>query len=257
MSYYDSLSKLEIDLKEYCFLMESTDKYSDKFKVYIPKLMPLFNVDEQLKVWKENFINDIFVNADECKITYINNISLQNFLTIYRKRNSWFKFHPSMFEKGTRLLCEIPEKNIRHIRIVDDEFNVDKAKLSKEVFVRNPSFEILDKISIGDIVKVSYVKFIRTTINSVDSSTELDSEGINEINFYLNLSTEEIDSERRFVNKLEMFVGDGQVMSKHEWGLVVSVDGVNRHITPDRVIGFHKKPGEYYSYFEDSYNGGA
>ena len=270
MSYYDSLSRIEVSMREYCFLMEDTNKYANDFKVYLPVLMPLFNMEDDVKTWKETFSKEIFLNAPECKVEVTPSMKLQNYLSVHRKRNSWFKMHPDIFNKGTRLLCEIPEKNIRHIRILDDDFDVSRVSKTSSVFVRNPSFEILDKINVGDTVRVSYPIYTRV-LSSTVIDNELAPEGLNANNFTFEHGSggdESVDfldfvpsgpvkPTRKYCNILSMEAGTGTVISSHEWGLVVSVGGVSRHITPDRILGFNKNAGEYYSYYEDSFNGGA
>jgi hypothetical protein len=267
-SFFDSLEDYKLEKREYCFLMEDSDKYSETFKVYFPKVMPFFNMKEAVKTWKDYYEPTVFVNDAQClPTTYGNYITLQNYMTINRKRNSWFKFHPSVFKKGTRLLCELPEQNIRHIRLLDDEFNVDQAdKETGKSFIRNPSFEILDKINSGDTVQVAYPIYLRIPVQDVEPEMELDSTGTNTLDFDLHYSyitdyTGEsiyatIDSQRTQSNILRMDVSNGTVVSKHDWGLIVEILGVNRHITPDRILGFYKNPGEYNSYYEDSNIGG-
>ena len=288
MDYFNSLDKIEVALREYCFLMEDSDKYSDTFKVYMPTIMPLFNMNDKVKTWKDTYNKGIFLNDPACKVNTDNSMELQNYITVRRKRNSWFKYHPSTFAKGTRLLCELPEKNIRHIRLLDDDFNVDKVTSSKDVFVRNPAFEILDKIKAGDTVKVSYWKYTFSPISAYPGmdSIELDEEGIDDDSFeyeaivkYFNVpplasvdpaspalpaefSSDDVESvavlsNRKYYRSRSMVVGEATVSSVNDWGLVVTIDGMLKHILPDQILGFSKKAGEYYSYYEDNYNGGA
>jgi hypothetical protein len=286
--YFKSLDRIDISLREYCFLMENTNKYSDTFKVYMPTLMPLFNMSEKVKTVKENYNKEIFANDPACKLSGLVSVETQNYITVRRKRNSWFKFHPSTFDKGTRLLCEIPEKNIRHIRVLDDDFNIDKVEKKSDVFVRNPSFEILDRIAVGDTAKVSYYTYSLVTIGSAPSvaSAEYDEEGtdqdefdyIAEVHYFdvpplatvdptspalpAEFSSDDVESvtvtsERKRCRIKNINIGEGTVSSIHDWGISVIVGGLYKQITPDRILGFYKKAGEYYSYYEDSFNGGA
>jgi hypothetical protein len=286
--YFKSLDRIDISLREYCFLMENTDKYADTFKVYMPTLMPLFNMTDKIKIQKETYSKDIFINDPACKLSDISIVEVQNYITVRRKRNSWFKLHPNTFDKGTRLLCEIPEKNIRHIRILDDEYNVDMVDTPSDVFVRNPSFEILDKIGAGDSVKVSFWTYSVIPIGSTPGtgSIEYDEEGVDsdlfeyiaEVHYFdvpplasidpmspalpAEFSSDDVESvtvtsERKFCRTKQLTSGTGTVISVHDWGLKVTVGGKVRHITPSNIIGFSKKAGEYYSYYEDSFNGGT
>jgi hypothetical protein len=150
------------------------------------------------------------------------------------------------------LLCEITEKNIRHIRIIDDEYNIDNVNISGNVFIRNPLYEILDKINSGDTVKVAYKTYDRIELTSYSGDIETDSTGIDDNDFIFDST----GNERKYVRQAKMIVSDGTVISKNEWGLLVNVSGIKRYISPNEIIGFYKKGSEYYSYFQDSYTGG-
>jgi len=192
---FESLEKLELNSTEYCFIMEDTPNNSSIFKVFIPKLMPLFNYTNIPSRLKEVVDTNIFINDKTNKPTPNNDIIVQNYVTLKRFKNCWFRFTPSNILKGTRLACKVVDKNIRNIWLIDDEFNEQYADNSKPVFIRNPAYDILEMINVGDTVRYS--------TGSSSSS--------------------------------------GTVSSKGDWGIMVN----GTPITPDKILGVHKKAGEY------------
>ena len=192
---FESLEQLELNPTEYCFVMEDTPSSSSTFKVFIPKLLPSSSYNVKPVITKEIMSNSIFINDPSNKPSTSNIISVQNFITLKRFKNCWFRFAPSTILQGTRLVCKIIDNNIRNIGLIDDEFNTQYTDTSKSVYIRNPSFDILDKVNTGDRI--------------------------------------------RYFNGLS--ASDGTVTSKYEWGVIVS----GMSITPDKIIGLYKKPGEY------------
>jgi len=149
----NSLENLGVRSDEYCFLLEESDQYNKSFKVNIPKFMPMFSIDETPKTSNNVFDNNIFINDTSCKPIANNAIITQNYISLERFRNTNFRFHPSKIQKKTRFICKIVNGNLRNMGITDDELNLEQVDGNNQIFIRNPSHEIIDRIKSGDTVK--------------------------------------------------------------------------------------------------------
>lgn len=233
-TYFDSIKEYNIDSKEYCFLMEDSSKYLNTFKVMIPKLMPNVNLNDTVKEMTISYNPDIFVNANDCKPTVNSSVVVQNYISVERKKNTWFNFHATMFPKSTRLLCELPDKNILRIFLTDEEFNTDKVKKGGTYFVKNMSYEILDIIQLG-----STIKFHRRGYRDVSKPS---------YNNDIELYSYAFDTDDPFTVRLVNHeVLESTVMAKYEWGVEVIISGVKYSIPASDIIGVYKK--DYYSYY--------
>lgn len=152
----NSLEELEINPSEYCFIMENSNINSDSFKVIIPKIMPLLSIDSQPIIQRINFNNKIFINDPDTLPSTSNYITTQNYIVVPRSQDSWFKFRPDTIFRKTKLLCKIINKNIKEIYLTDEVYDISNAVKTLPYFLKNPAFEILDQISVGDSVLVSY-----------------------------------------------------------------------------------------------------
>ena len=120
----DGLQDFDIEKEEYGYLMEEAHYTSNKFKIKIPKLMPLI---DQIYDIKESYNPNIFINSDECKLPNINRVTTQNYLTISRTgysnlagAGSWDNNNfIGVIPKGQRFLCTVIGQNIRQIFITD------------------------------------------------------------------------------------------------------------------------------------------
>jgi hypothetical protein len=261
--YFNTLDQYKIEKKEYCFIKENTDRFSETFKVYIPKLMPLLNMKDQAAIFNKLINNNIFLNDVKCKISSSTSYQVQNYLTVKRKKNTWFKLHPQTFEKYTRLICEIPELNIRNIQITDDEFNTDVTPKALPVYVTNPLYDFISKIKVGDQVKFIFEDYndrnltgcpnneqhygneshdpsqIRPTFHHED----VDADG------YGSFSVDWPDPICKILKYTEL---TGTVTQLYDWGCVVSIGGKTYPVPASHIIGFYKKAGEYSSFYDDT-----
>jgi len=150
---FNGLESLGVKSDEYCFLLEESNQYNKSFKVNIPKFMPMFSIDDTPKTNNIIFDNNIFLNDETCKPIVNKSIVTQNYISLERFRNTNFRFHPSKIHKKTRFICKIVNMNLRNMGITDDELNLDQVDGNNQIFIRNPSHEIIDRIQSGDTIK--------------------------------------------------------------------------------------------------------
>lgn len=117
----DTLSENIIKQFEYCFLVEDTYHNDSQFKVNIPKVMPLINLNEP-KEAITNIGNNIFINDNNYKINNSNQIKTQNYLTIPRFKNTDFrdKSYEGTLKKGDKFICCFMNENIRDVHLTDN-----------------------------------------------------------------------------------------------------------------------------------------
>lgn len=232
--YFNSIKEYHIENKEYCFLMEDSSKYLSTFKVTIPKLMPNVKITDKAKDVTVSYNPDIFVNANECKPTVNSSVVIQNYINVTRKKNTWFNFHATTFPKSTRLLCELPDKNILRIFLTDEEFNTDKVAKGGTYFVKNMTYDILDIIQVGSTIKFHKRGYYDVSKSSYNNDIELYSYAFNTDNTYT-------------VRLVKHEVIESNVIAKYEWGVEVMVSNVKYSIPASDIIGVYKK--DYYSYY--------
>lgn len=120
----NGLSDFDIEKEEYGYLMEEAHYTNKKFKIKIPKIMPLINQNSDIR---ESYNVNIFANDSECKLPPINRVTTQNYLTINRAGYSNLagagNWNGEEFigniPVGQRFLCTVIGGNLRQIFITD------------------------------------------------------------------------------------------------------------------------------------------
>lgn len=117
----NSLEENNINQFEYCFLLENA-RYNDYFfKINIPKLMPLININEPKEI-NINIGNNIFINDDKYKINNSKQIKTQNYLSINKFKNANFydKSNDGIIEKKEKFICCFMNGNIKDVYLTDN-----------------------------------------------------------------------------------------------------------------------------------------
>lgn len=118
----DSFEPLEIQQLEYAFLLEKTSSTADKFKLNIPKIMPLIERSTPIKL-KKVFNDNIFANAVACRPNGLNNVHLQNYLTVEPFRNTDFAYKENaegFIDVDDTFIVSFMNKNVRDVKITDN-----------------------------------------------------------------------------------------------------------------------------------------
>ena len=123
---YNNTLDYKMDDNEYCYLMCKPNRiYSNTNPktVFIPSLMadpanPRFipGIPEENII---NLDNSIYCNDKECKPVVDPIIYKRNFLVVYHHAHDWY-YH-RWLNRGARLLIEMHNKDIDHIRFCDHE----------------------------------------------------------------------------------------------------------------------------------------
>lgn len=87
---------------------ETVKSESGKFKLFIPKLMPLINYGKPTKT-KQYISSSIFANADECKPSISTTVTTQNFRTLCMLDND--EFSKTLIPSDTEIQIEIKNGN--------------------------------------------------------------------------------------------------------------------------------------------------
>lgn len=121
MSLVKGLEDYGIKPFEYAFLTEATSKDAETFRLYLPKLMPMFPCDTPVfNNWLFN--NNVFLNDDVCKPRSISTIKTQNFITVPRHLSRDFSPRADgsgNLPKDSKFIVQVMDENIRDIRVSD------------------------------------------------------------------------------------------------------------------------------------------
>jgi hypothetical protein len=99
-----SLQPYEVNEIEPCFIVQ---KHTNK--VFIPKVMPLLSNGSTNK--NTESISPNLINASDCLPSYSRRVTSQNYITAIGQNR--------LYERGTRLLSFVVNKNLRHIILSD------------------------------------------------------------------------------------------------------------------------------------------
>ena len=123
---YNNTLEYKLDDNEYGYVMSDQPRINSRQD---PKLIfiPTFQADprwpEVIEVipeqHSEGLSDTIFCNDKECKPIVDPIIYIRNYLTIYHHANDWF--HHRWINRGDRLVIEIHNKDLDHMRIIDHE----------------------------------------------------------------------------------------------------------------------------------------
>ncbi len=115
----NTFEEINLDLHEYCILVENKQHSSQSFPMYVPKLMAGIPIMPKAS-WVEG-VGDVYANAKECKVSFSKTVSLQNFLTIPRHFHTDFSYRASksggIIKKGVRFICHSMYGNPKDLRI--------------------------------------------------------------------------------------------------------------------------------------------
>lgn len=123
---YNNTLEYKLDDNEYGYVMSQEPRiYSRTDPKYI--FIPTFQADprwpERIETIPEEFSvglnNSIYCNDNECKPIVDPLIYVRNYLTINHHANDWF--HHRWIDRGARLVIEIHNKDIDHMRVLDHE----------------------------------------------------------------------------------------------------------------------------------------
>lgn len=118
----DTFEEVNLDVFEYCTLVEDTKHYAQTFPMYVPKLMAGIKIAPKAN-WIEP-VSKCYVNAKECDITFSKTVEVQNFLTIGRFFESDFVYRADeqdIIKKGVRFMVQSmygDPKSIKLVRVV-------------------------------------------------------------------------------------------------------------------------------------------
>ena len=115
----DTYEEVNLDDFEYCTLVEDTKHFSQKFPMYIPKLMAGFPIAPKAK-WVEP-VSKCYVNAPECDISFQKKVDIQNFVTVQRHFDTNFVYRADekdIVKKGVRFIIQSMYGNPKDIKVV-------------------------------------------------------------------------------------------------------------------------------------------
>jgi len=123
---YNNSLEYKLDDNEYCYVMCEPlriDSNTNPKTVFVPTLMadperpgviPGIPIE-----WIINLNDSIYCNDKECKPVVDPTIFGRNYLVVWHHANDWY-FH-RWLDRGARLLIEIHNKDMDHVRFIDHE----------------------------------------------------------------------------------------------------------------------------------------
>ena len=123
---YNNTLEYQLDDNEYAYIMSEYPRINSRLnpkQVFIPTLMadpehpgsiPAIPVESAV-----GLSNSIYCNDKECKPVVTPTISIRNFLYVNHHANDWFRHR--WLDRQARVLVNIHNKDLDHIRIIDHE----------------------------------------------------------------------------------------------------------------------------------------
>jgi hypothetical protein len=116
----------KMDDNEYCYIMckpPRIDSTTDPKQVFVPVFMADPENPEDIpgipEEWEIKLDNSIYCNDTPCKPVVDPLIYGRNYVNVYHHANDWF--HHRWLNRGARVLLEIHNKDMDHMRIIDHE----------------------------------------------------------------------------------------------------------------------------------------
>lgn len=123
---YNNTLEYKLDDNEYAYIMSEFPRIDSRLnpkQVFIPTLMinparpkEIPTIPEEIT---QHLSDSIYCNDKECKPVVDPIIYLRNFLYVYHHANDWF--HHRWINRGDRIVVEIHNKDMDHIRVIDHE----------------------------------------------------------------------------------------------------------------------------------------
>lgn len=125
MANIESISELELQDTEYCYLVGNQKYSNSSFKVKVPRIMP--NVT---KKGRDSFNKNILINATECKPSVSSSVYMYDYITVRRSAQCDLfgaatiyehptDDYPTIIRSGTKLRCLCTNGNYKELTIVD------------------------------------------------------------------------------------------------------------------------------------------
>jgi hypothetical protein len=233
-THFNGLKRYTIEEIEYCFILEDTNKNSNTFKVNIPKLMPFIPIAKPTE--EEEILDDnIIINSRDSYRGLVNKrVKTQNYISVRKRKDCLFNYYPDTFESNIRMKCEILNKDVSRIVLIDDEFTTSKINKYKTLYISNPNNDFLFKINTGDEIKFIIKDFYTRSYDSCPN---------NEYHY----PKKHGDSSSCTILKYNEL--SGKVINKFNWGVEVDVSGITHPVPTSDILGFFRDSKKYYSEF--------
>jgi hypothetical protein len=116
----------KLDDNEYAYIMSEFPRINSRLnpkQVFIPTLMAYPNRPHYKPQVPEQHVvqlsDSIYCNDKECKPVVSPTVVERNFVYVYHHANDWF--HHRWLDRGMRILVDIHNKDMDHIRVIDHE----------------------------------------------------------------------------------------------------------------------------------------
>lgn len=123
---YNNTLEYKLDDNEYCYVMSHEPRINSRLnpkQVFIPTLMAYPDRPKTIPAIPEEITihldNSIYCNDIECKPIVSPTIVVRNFLYVYHHANDWYQHR--WINRGARLLVEIHNHDMDHLRLIDHE----------------------------------------------------------------------------------------------------------------------------------------
>lgn len=115
----NGLLDFKLNEEENGTLIENTPYSSERFKMYIPRLMP--SISRNSGKSRVSFDRNIFVNASECRPSVNSSVFTQGYITIkkYRTISLIYIATNGVITSGTKFKLKVMGKNVDQIFIAD------------------------------------------------------------------------------------------------------------------------------------------